>query len=138
MKRSTVAKTGMALAASVIIVGGMAGSASASGSNVTISRTWGTATFTTYGDELKVKDQSADGYSVQAKIQRWQKVNIDAWSWVDHRTGCYDTTTKNDTTDGYSICDYDLTENDTVRVCIVRSKDGVRYGDWVCSAETQA
>ncbi|MEU4132569.1 hypothetical protein [Streptomyces wuyuanensis] len=138
MKRSTVAKAGMALAASVLLVGGMAGSASASGSNVTVSRSWGTATFKTYGDELLVKDLSADGYSVQAKIQRWQKVNIDAWSWVDHRTGCYDTTSKSDTTDGYSVCNYDLIENDPVRVCIVRSKDGVRHGDWVCSAETKA
>ena len=31
-----------------------------------------------------------------------------------------------------------LIENDPVRVCIVRSKDGVRHGDWVCSAETKA
>ncbi|MEU6705645.1 hypothetical protein [Streptomyces wuyuanensis] len=138
MNRSTVAKAGTALATSVLVVGGMAGPASASGSDVTVSRSWGTATFRTYGDELLVKDLSADGYSVRAKIQRWQKVNIDAWSWVDHRTGCYDTTSKYDTTDGYSVCNYDLVENDPVRVCIVRSKDGVRHGDWVCSAETKA
>jgi hypothetical protein len=39
---------------------------------------------------------------------------------------------------GITTCNYDLTENDTVRVCIVRSKDGVRNGDWLCSASTKA
>jgi hypothetical protein len=124
--------------ASGALVVGMAGSASASGLNVSVSRSWGTATFYPDGDWLYVKDSSADGCSVQAEIERWQKVNIDAWGWRDHRTGCYDTTSIGQPGTGITTCNYDLTENDTVRVCIVRSKDGVRYGDWLCSDSTKA
>jgi hypothetical protein len=50
-----------------------------------------------------------------------------------HRTGCHDTSGT-----GITTCNYDLTENDTVRLYIVRSKDGVRNGDWLCSASTRA
>ncbi|MDQ0842376.1 hypothetical protein [Streptomyces sp. V1I6] len=63
---------------------------------------------------------------------------MDAWGPAGHRTGCYDTTGIGRPGTGITTCNYDLTENDTVRVCIVRSKDGVRNGDWLCSASTKA
>ncbi|GAA1377933.1 hypothetical protein [Streptomyces beijiangensis] len=138
MTRSKAVSAGLALVASSILVLGMGGSASASGLNVSVNQSWGVATFYPDGDWLYVTDKSADGYSVQAKIERWQKIASDTWDWRDHRTGCYDTTSIGQPGTGISTCNYDLTENDTVRVCIVRSKAGTHNGNWVCSSSTKA
>ncbi|MCU7725201.1 hypothetical protein ODJ79_15845 [Actinoplanes sp. KI2] len=140
MKLIRLAQVGLALAASAIMVAGPASSASASGSNVTISKSWGTTTFIPDGDWLYVHDLDADTYAVHGKIQEYVCANVgcDGYHWVDLRTGCNDNTSIGD--DGTEVrhCNYDISENVTVRACEVRSKGGVPYGDWVCSASTKS
>ena len=124
------------------MVAGAEGAAYAnpSGASVGVSKSWGTSAFYQNGDWLYVWDTEADGYSVQAKIQHLAcaNANCDGYHWVDKRTGCYDTTTIGD--DGTEVrhCNYDLTENITVRVCQTRSSGGVQHGDWYCSNEIQS
>ncbi len=140
MKLTRLAQVGMALAASAIMVAGTQSPAAASGSDVTVYESWGLSTFRTYGDLLQIEDLSADGYAVHAKIQHFAcaNANCDGYHWVDLRTGCSDSTTTGTDDTGYTECDYDITENLTVRVCETRSKNGVQYGSWYCSAETKS
>ncbi|GLW33601.1 hypothetical protein [Actinoplanes regularis] len=140
MKLKRLAHVGLALAASAIMVVGAESSAAASGSNVTISKSWGSTTFIPDGDWLYVHDLDADGYAVHGKIQSYVCANAacDGMHWVDLRTGCNDNTSIGD--DGTEVrrCNYDISENLTVHACQVRSKDGVLNGDWVCSASTKS
>ncbi|WP_431681373.1 hypothetical protein [Kitasatospora sp. KL5] len=140
MRLKRLARVGLALAASAIMLAGMEGSASASGLNVTVSKSWGTSTFYPDGDWLYITDTSADGYSVHAKIQQLGCANVacDGLVWRDIRTGCYDTTSIGDNGTEIRQCNYDITENVTVRVCEARYSDGTRYGDWYCSNETKS
>ncbi|MFI0408338.1 hypothetical protein [Actinomadura sp. 3N508] len=88
------------------------------------------------GEHLYVLDKDADGYSVHAKLQRWTKINIgDIWDWRDFRTGCYDTTGIG-SPDRH--CNYSFGENRGIRVCVVRKKNGDRYGSWQCSPRTNS
>ena len=140
MKLKRLAQVGMALAASAIMVVGTENSASASGSDVNVDKSWGISTFFTDGDWLYVYDKSADGYSVHAKIQHLAcaNANCDGYQWVDLRTGCSDSTTTGTGGGEITECNYDVTENLTVRVCETRSSGGVQYGAWYCSAETKS
>lgn len=118
----------MSIAASVVIAAGTTGSAYADGPDVTATASWGTATFKTNGDYLWVKDKSADGYSVKATL--WREV-ADGLR-VEIRT-CSDTTTTQDRSDGYSVCNFDVSEDYWVSVTIQRFKNGVAYGGLVAS-----
>ncbi|MGH3239536.1 MAG: hypothetical protein ACRDNL_04095 [Spirillospora sp.] len=137
MSGGRLVRIGMATVASAALVVAMGGSASAEGTTVGIDRTWGEGTFVPHGEHVYVHDQDADGYSVWAKIERYEKVGLDAWAWRDYRTGsnCYDTTSRGNPR---VECNYSFDENMTVRVCIVRKKDGTRYGDWQCSPSTKS
>jgi hypothetical protein len=140
MKLKRLVQVGLALAASAIMVAGTEGSAAASGINVSVSKSWGLSTFYPEGDWLYVYDLDADGYSVYAKIQSLicANANCDLYKWHDLRTGCYDTTSIGDNGSAIRQCNYDIAENLTVRVCEVRSSDGVEYGTWSCSDETKS
>ncbi|MFE9023666.1 hypothetical protein ACFYNL_34535 [Streptomyces sp. NPDC007808] len=119
----------MSIAASVVIAVGTTGSAYADGPDVTATASWGTATFKTHGDYLWVKDKSADGYSVKATL--WRDLPGEG-SRDDIRT-CSDSTTTQDTSDGYSICNFDVSEDYWVSVTIQRYKNGIPYGSLVAS-----
>lgn len=140
MKLKRLAQVGLALAASAILVAGTGSAASASGPSVGIDKSWGVSAFYPDGDWLYVWDTAADGYAVHGKIQEYVCANVgcDAYHWVDLRTGCNDNTSIGD--DGTEVrhCNYDVTENLTVRVCETRSSGGVQYGSWYCSAETKS
>ncbi|MFI6938603.1 hypothetical protein ACIBI4_04985 [Streptomyces sp. NPDC050418] len=142
MKMRRVVQAVLGLVASVGMVMGMQSAASASGLNVSVSKSWGTSTFYPDGDWLYVQDTDADGYTVYAKIQEWQCSGYDcqAPKWVDIRTGCYDTTSIGDNGSPIRQCNYDVAENQTVRVCEARytGVGGSRYGSWYCSNETKS
>ncbi|MCX5213706.1 hypothetical protein OG689_31310 [Kitasatospora sp. NBC_00240] len=140
MNLKRLARVGLALAASAIMVAGLEGSASASGLNVSVNKSWGSSTFYPDGDWLYSTDLSADGYSVHGKIQQLvcADVGCDGYTWQDLRTGCHDTTSIGDNGSEIRQCNYDITENLTVRVCEARYSDGTRYGDWYCSNETKS
>jgi hypothetical protein len=61
-----------------------------------------------------------------------------ATHWVDLRTGRNDDTSTGDNGSEIRRCNYDVTENLSVRVCETRSCGGVQYGSWYCGNETQS
>lgn len=140
MRFMRLAHLGLAMAASAIVVAGTAGSAAASGSNVSISKSWGTTTFIPNGDWLYVHDTDANGYAVHGTLEEYVCVNVgcDGYHWVELLTGCNDNTSIGD--DGTEVrhCNYDISENVTVRACQIESKDGVVRGTRVCSASTKS
>ncbi|MFE9770138.1 hypothetical protein ACFYOV_00350 [Streptomyces sp. NPDC005931] len=140
MRLKRPAQAGLALAASVVMVAGTEGSATASGLNVSVVKSWGTSTFYPDGDWLYITDHAADGYAVHGKIQQRVCANVgcDAYTWTDLRTGCYDTTSIGDNGTEIRQCNYDINENVTVRVCEARYSGGSRYGDWYCSGSTKS
>ncbi|MET8151685.1 hypothetical protein ACIBSW_38155 [Actinoplanes sp. NPDC049668] len=140
MKRMRWVQAGVALAASAIMVVGAAGSASASGPDVSVDKSWGFSMFFTYGDQLTVYDRSADDHSVHAKIQHLACANVtcDGRVWRDLRDDCIDTTTTGTGGSEIKTCNYDVTENLDVRVCEARFQDGVINGVWYCSGQTKS
>jgi hypothetical protein len=77
---------------------------------------------------------------VHGKIQQLVCANVgcDGYVWSDLRTGCNDTTSIGDNGSEIRQCNYDITENITVRACEARYSGGSRYGDWYCSNETKS
>ncbi|MER7170229.1 hypothetical protein [Streptomyces mesophilus] len=142
MKMRRVTQVVLGLVASLGMVVGMQGAASASGLNVSIVKSWGTTTFYPSGDWLYIQDTDADGYAVYGKIQELVCSGYDcqAPEWQDIRTGCYDTTSIGDNGSPIRQCNYDIAENSYVRACEARytSVGGSRYGSWYCSDATRS
>ncbi|GID93760.1 hypothetical protein ACFQFC_06970 [Amorphoplanes digitatis] len=140
MKRMRWIQAGVALAASAIMVVGAQGSASASGDDVSVDKSWGFSMFFTYGDELTVYDRSADDHSVHAVLQHLACANVacDGKVWRDLRDHCVDTTTTGTAGSEVTTCNYDVTENLEVRICAARYHDGVINGGWYCSSMTKS
>jgi hypothetical protein len=140
MKLKRLAQVGLAVAASAIMVAGAQSSASASGPSVSIEENWGVSTFYPDGDWLYVHDTLADTYAVHGTLEQYVCANVgcDGKVWQELRSGCNDDTSIGDDGTAVRHCNYDVTEDITVRVCEFRSHDGVPYGTKVCSGKTQS